>query len=99
MSPEEASQKERLLAKIQAKEAKVGIIGLGYVGLPLGLTFIEKGFSVIGFDVDAAKVNALSRGESYIKHLDAGRVAEAVGGGRFAATTEFSRLDEPDAIL
>ena len=99
MDSENAPLNERLLARIRAKEAKVGIIGLGYVGLPLALAFIDKGFTVLGFDVDDAKVAALGRGECYIKHLDAGRVARAVEAGGLAATADFSRLDEPDAIL
>ena len=88
-----------LIDRIRARELTVGIIGLGYVGLPLALTFVERDFKVLGFDVDPAKVAALGRGDSYIKHLDAERVARAAGGGRLAATTDFSRLDEPDAIL
>jgi UDP-N-acetyl-D-glucosamine dehydrogenase len=90
---------ESLLAKIKSREAQVGIIGLGYVGLPLALTFIEKGFRVMGFDVDPEKVTALAAGQSYIKHLDPSRVAAAAKTGRFVATTDFGRLDEPDAIL
>ena len=93
------ADKARFLARIQGKEALIGIIGLGYVGLPLGLTFAEMGFKVIGFDVDPKKVDALGRGESYIKHLDATRVAAAAKAGTLAATTDFSRLGEPDAIL
>ncbi len=77
----------------------MGIIGLGYVGLPLALTFVERGFRVLGFDVDPAKVGALGRGEGYIKHLDAARVVSASRAGRLAATADFARLSEPDAIL
>src|SRR5690348_13060367 len=91
--------KARFLARIQGREAVIGIIGLGYVGLPLGLTFAEKGFTVLGFDVDPKKVAAVSRGESYIKHLDAARVAAAAKAGTLQATADFSRLGEPDAIL
>jgi UDP-N-acetyl-D-glucosamine dehydrogenase len=88
-----------LLQKIQNKEARVGVIGLGYVGLPLALALVERGFSVIGFDVDPVKVDKLARGEAYIKHLDCGRVAALAGSGRFAGTTDFARLREADAIL
>jgi UDP-N-acetyl-D-glucosamine dehydrogenase len=88
-----------LRERIAADKARVGIIGLGYVGLPLALAFVERGFNVIGFDVDRVKVEKLSRGEGYIKHLDGGRVAAAAGTGRLHATTDFSRLCEPDAIL
>ena len=93
------ADKARFLARIVGKEAVIGIIGLGYVGLPLGLTFAEKGFKVLGFDVDPKKVTALDRGESYIKHLDGARVAAAAKAGTLKATTDFSRLSEADAIL
>lgn len=88
-----------LASKIQSRDARVGIIGLGYVGLPLALAFIDKGFSVLGFDVDPEKVAKLGRGDCYIKHLDPARIAAAVSGGRFEATADFGRLGEPDAIL
>lgn len=94
-SPEAAELRRR----IDAAEALVGVVGLGYVGLPLSLAFAEKGFRVLGFDVDPAKVGALSRGECYIPHLDGGRVGEAVSRGRLVATGNFERLSEPDAIL
>lgn len=94
-----ANHKAALLAKIDAAEARVGIIGLGYVGLPLALAFAEKGFAVIGFDVDQRKVGALARGESYIDYLEPARVRAARDAGRLEATTDFARLAEPDAIL
>ena len=59
-----------LLDKIKNKEAQIGIIGLGYVGLPLAREFLNKGFKVIGFDIDIEKVNKINKGESYIKHID-----------------------------
>jgi UDP-N-acetyl-D-glucosamine dehydrogenase len=90
---------ETLVDRIRARDVTVGIIGMGYVGLPLALTFVERGFRVLGLDVDPVKVTALGRGEAYIKHLDAARVAAAAGTGRLAATADFGRLDEPDAIL
>src|SRR5664280_2049993 len=90
---------DQLLTKIRAHDALVGVIGLGYVGLPLALAFVEKGFPVLGFDVDPEKVAKLSRGEGYIKHLDGGRVAAARAFGKFKATADFSRLAEADAIL
>jgi UDP-N-acetyl-D-glucosamine dehydrogenase len=93
------ADKARFLARIQGREALIGIIGLGYVGLPLGLAFAEKGFKVLGFDVDPKKVASLAKGESYIKHLDAARVAAAAKAGTLEATTDFGRLGEPDAIM
>jgi UDP-N-acetyl-D-mannosaminuronate dehydrogenase/intein/homing endonuclease len=88
-----------LASKIAGGDALVGIIGLGYVGLPLALTFVEEGFRVLGFDVDPKKVEILNRGECYIRHVDQGRVAAARGSGRLTCTTDFSRLDQPDAVL
>jgi UDP-N-acetyl-D-glucosamine dehydrogenase len=90
---------DTLRRRIEAGDAVVGIIGMGYVGLPLALAFVDRGFTVVGFDVDAVKVDKLSRGEGYIKHLDGGRVAAAVATGRLHATVDFARLAEPDAVL
>ena len=90
---------EKLLASIGDRSARVGVIGLGYVGLPLALLFEESGFRVIGFDVDAAKPAALHRGESYIRHIGPERVAAAFARGRIVATTDFGRLSECDAVL
>jgi UDP-N-acetyl-D-glucosamine dehydrogenase len=87
------------MAKIAGGEAVVGIIGLGYVGLPLALAFVEAGFRVLGFDVDPTKVATLERGECYIRHIDGGRVAAATVGGSFSCTFDFTRLAEADAIL
>jgi UDP-N-acetyl-D-glucosamine dehydrogenase len=89
----------QLRDRIRSHEAIVGIVGQGYVGLPLALTFVESGFRVIGFDLDPKKVTALNRGESHIKHVGADRVAAAVAGGRFSASGDFSQLSECDAIL
>jgi UDP-N-acetyl-D-glucosamine dehydrogenase len=88
-----------LLAKIGDRSARVGVIGLGYVGLPLALLFEESGFPVIGFDVDPAKPEALHRGESYIRHIGRERVARAFAHGRIVATPDFHRLPECDAVL
>src|SRR5438045_2466301 len=89
---------EELLAKIRAHRAKVGIIGLGYVGLPLSRCFAAKGFPVLGFDVDQAKIERLKRGESYIGHISAQVIADMVQQG-FEATACFERLSEADAVL
>jgi UDP-N-acetyl-D-glucosamine dehydrogenase len=85
--------------KIAGKSAVVGIIGQGYVGLPLALVFWEAGFRVVGLDVDAKKIEALSKGESYIKHVGPQRVAAAVQSGRYSVTSDFDRLKECDAII
>ncbi len=88
-----------LLQKIESKSAVVGIIGLGYVGLPLGLEFANKGIKVIGFDVDEKKIPVLSSGKSYIKHIKEDRIKNAVDSGKFEATSDFSRLPEADALI
>ncbi len=93
------SQREKLLRAVQDRGVRVGVIGLGYVGLPLALLFEEAGFRVVGFDVDPAKPRALSQGESYIRHIGAERVSGAFARGRITATTDFSRLAECDAIV
>jgi UDP-N-acetyl-D-glucosamine dehydrogenase len=93
------SHSHPLWARISGRTAVVGIIGMGYVGLPLALTFVEKGFHVLGFDVDPAKIDALGRGASYIRHLDGDRLKAACSTGLFGATADFDRLSEPDAIL
>jgi UDP-N-acetyl-D-glucosamine dehydrogenase len=88
-----------LLDSITNRTATVGVIGLGYVGLPLVLLFSESGFRVVGFDVDRKKTEALGRGESYIRHIGPERVAAAFGGGKAQATDDYDRLAECDAIL
>src|SRR3954454_7400155 len=90
---------DELLKSIATKTARVGVIGQGYVGVPLALVFQEAGFAVTGFDVDAAKVAAISRGESFIRHIGPERVAKAVKSGRYTATTDFDRLRECDGIF
>ncbi len=88
-----------LLNKIQNKTALVGIIGLGYVGLPLGLEFAAKGFNVTGFDIDERKIPILNSGKSYIKHIKEERIKKAVDSKKFKATSDFSKLTECDAII
>ncbi len=87
------------LQKISDKSAKVGIIGLGYVGLPLGLEFALKGFDVIGFDVDKSKIPMLMEGKSYIKHISTDKIKKAVDSGHFSAVSDFTKLPEVDAII
>lgn len=89
--------KNSLLKKIDDKQAKIGIVGLGYVGLPLALTYCEAGYKVIGFDIDVEKVSALNGGRSYIKHIPESRVAAARG--NFTATDDFSRARDADALI
>ena len=83
---------------IKSKEATIGIIGLGYVGLPLAIRFSEVGFKVIGFDIDEHKVNMLNEGKSYIKHINEGNISGMVKQG-FIATTDFAKITDVDAIL
>jgi UDP-N-acetyl-D-glucosamine dehydrogenase len=85
--------------KIAKRTAVVGVIGLGYVGLPLARVFLDAGFRVVGFDIDPAKIAALSRGESYLKHLGKRFAGEMQETGRFEATADFSRLGDADAVL
>ncbi len=97
--PTAAQHSADLLSRIKSKQAVVGVIGLGYVGLPLVLTFVEKGFRVIGFDIDTKKSVALMKGESYIKHIPASRIKKAVDTGKMAATDKYDRMGECDAVL
>jgi len=84
---------------IAARSARIGIIGLGYVGLPLACLFAEKGFPTTGFDIDAPKITALNSGRSYIKHIPGKRIAAVRKGGTFDATDDFARLKQMDAII
>ena len=92
------SAKEELLAKLAGKSAVIGILGLGYVGLPLMLRFSEAGFRVLGIDIDKAKVDALNAGKSYIEHIRPASIAAARAKG-FQATAEFGRAREADALI
>lgn len=88
----------QLLTRVQERTAIVGIIGLGYVGLPLALRFEQCGFRVLGFDIDPVKIERLQRGESYINYLPAAEITAATARG-LSITCDFSRLDEPDALI
>jgi len=90
---------EKLLDKIRNRKAVVGVVGLGYVGLPLVLSFNKAGFRVMGFDTDPAKIRNLSEGRSYIKHIGAEKISRMMSTGRFEPTADFDRLGEPDCIL
>ena len=85
--------------KIADRGAVIGVVALGYVGLPLIRSFFDAGFKVIGFDVDPEKVRMLNRGENYLKHFGEAFVREMAGSDRFEATDDFARLGEPDAIM
>lgn len=90
---------QTLSSAIKDHSAVVGIVGLGYVGLPLALVFAEHGFQVLGFDLDEQKIQSLAAGKKYIKHLDESRIVKAVQSGKLTATTDFARLGEPDALI
>jgi UDP-N-acetyl-D-glucosamine dehydrogenase len=88
----------RLVARLESRSAVIGIIGLGYVGLPLSLRYAEAGFRVLGIDIDGAKVERLNRGISYIEHIPATAIGAALDAG-FEATADFSRAQEADALI
>jgi len=90
--------KQQLIEKLKNRNAVIGIVGLGYVGLPLMLRYSEVGYRVLGFDIDADKVNSLSRGKSYIEHISSESIAQSLTQG-FEATTDFSRAGEADALI
>jgi UDP-N-acetyl-D-glucosamine dehydrogenase len=89
---------KRVQAMLADRSACVGVMGLGYVGLPLCLSFARAGFKVVGFDVDESRVAAIGRGESYIGDISDVLLQEMVATGHFSATTDMSRLAQPDAI-
>jgi UDP-N-acetyl-D-glucosamine dehydrogenase len=94
----EMTMKDRLLAKLENRDACIGVVGLGYVGLPLALEFARAGFNVIGYDVSKRVVEMLMKGESHIQDVSSAQLLEAVQSGKFTATADESRLTEMDAI-
>ncbi len=88
-----------LLERIRRRDARVGVVGMGYVGLPLGMAFAEAGFPVTGLDVDTRKVDSIGKGESYIKHIPSAPLKELTSAGKLKATTDFSRAKEMDCII
>ena len=92
------SMKDQLLAKIQDRTAVIGVIGLGYVGLPLAMEFVHAGFRVIGYDVSQRVVDLLMAGQSHIQDIPHHVVQEAVAAGSFVATAVESRSGDCDAI-
>ena len=91
--------KDEIKQLIEERRARVGVIGLGYVGLPLAVEFAHKGLSTIGFEVDQSKADAINRGESYIGDVSSQAVSEMVTASRFHATTDFAQLADCDAII
>ncbi|MCX2840254.1 nucleotide sugar dehydrogenase [Microbulbifer thermotolerans] len=89
---------KELISKLESKEAVIGIVGLGYVGLPLSLSFSESRYVVLGFDIDEKKVETINSGKSYIKHIPNESMEKACKSG-FSATSDFSRIEEVDAII
>jgi UDP-N-acetyl-D-glucosamine dehydrogenase len=89
---------EDLQQKIQSKQARVGIVGLGYVGLPLAVEFADAGFCVTGIDIDASKVEAINRGESYVQDVPTAVLAPLVKAGKVRATTDFAAVATLDTI-
>ncbi len=93
------SSAARLIARLQAKEALLGVIGLGYVGLPICVAAAEVGFQVLGFDTDPSKPEAINQGRSYFRHISGARISALVKDGLLKGTDNFARLSEPDALL
>lgn len=89
----------QFIERVENRETTVGVVGLGYVGLPLVMEFCRAGFRVLGFDIDPAKVEALNAGRSYIEHIPSSEVAKSAAGGLLQATTDFARARQADAIL
>jgi UDP-N-acetyl-D-glucosamine dehydrogenase len=92
------SLKNQLIEKLTDHSAVIGIIGLGYVGLPLAIRYAQVGYTVLGFDIDPSKPEKIAAGHTYFKHIPNERVQEAVNNG-FSATTDFSRVHEADALI
>ena len=93
------SQNDEFSSKIASQKAVIGVIGMGYVGLPLAMEFARAGFTVEGFDVDKTKVDALNSGQSYISYIPAGEISRLGKQGKLSATTDFGKLTDIDAIL
>ena len=89
---------DQIKTKIQQRQARVGIIGLGYVGLPLALLFSEQKFAVTGFDIDQRKVDTLARGESYIYRITREEIRAAQAKG-FSATSDYGKIEQMDAVI
>ncbi|WP_435925059.1 nucleotide sugar dehydrogenase [Paenibacillus sp. DYY-L-2] len=92
------NQYRTLLEAIESKNAVLGVVGLGYVGLPLAVEMVKQGFKVVGIDLDSSKIERIQRGDSYIHDISSETLAEVVATGRFKPTTDYSSLREIDAI-
>ena len=88
-----------LLSTAMSDSVAIAVVGLGYVGLPLSIQFARSGVTVLGIDVDSKKVELLNNGQSYIKHVSEDGIREMVDGGKFSATTDFSRIKEVEAVI
>src|SRR6185503_1533663 len=91
--------KNEITDLIKDKRARIGVVGLGYVGLPLATEFARNGFKVTGFEVDEGKASQINAGETYIGDIDPSLIKECVASGRLRATTNFDDLQECDAII
>src|ERR1700726_852433 len=98
LQTETQSSAKLLEEKIRTRQAKVGIVGLGYVGLPLAVEFAKAGFSVTGIDVQKEKIARLNRGQSYIQDVSSATLGRLIEDGRFEATTDFSVVEDLDTI-
>src|SRR4030088_2587240 len=88
----------QLLTRIQNRSARVGVVGLGYVGLPLLVEFARSGFQAVGIDLDAQKVASIQRGTSYIADVGSTELSDLVASGRLSATTDFKAVAELDTV-
>ena len=91
--------RQRIVELLAGKQARIGIIGLGYVGLPLAVGLAHRGFQTVGFEIDARKAEALNAGRSYVGDVSGEEIAEALSAQRFCATTDFARLTQCDCIV
>src|SRR6266536_5368770 len=96
--PMDAVTAKVLEEKIRARSARVGIVGLGYVGLPLAVEFAKAGFTVTGVDLVESKVARINAGDSYVQDIPSGEISSLVEQGRLRATTDFSAIAELDTI-
>ena len=88
-----------LKEKIESRDARIGVLGLGYVGLPLLIEYVDEGFECIGFDIDIKKVDSLNAKKSYIRHIESDKIAQMIDSGRFEPTTDFSKVADVDCLM